>query len=227
MYLLLIPLLAILALAYLPQTYVQGVIKRYSKERPELGATGAEFARRLLDGQGLGHVKVEATKSGDHYDPDAKVVRLAPERYSGRSLAAVVIAAHEVGHAIQDAKGYRPLSERTKMAKRSAGVDKIAGLIMLASPVLLLISRNPFVMITDYLAGAALMLITIVMHVLTLPVEFDASFGRAMPLLKAEGGLPKADWPAARKILRAAAFTYVAAAAMSLLNVSRWFRLFR
>lgn len=227
MFLLLIPLLAIIALAYLPQLYVQRVIGRYSRERPELGATGAEYARWLLGKQGLGHVKVEATKTGDHYDPDAKAVRLMPERFSGRSLAALVIAAHEVGHAIQDAQGYRPLAERTKMAKRSAGVDRIAGLVMLASPVLLLISKNPMLMLVDYLAGAALMLVTIVMHVLTLPVEFDASFRRAMPLLKGEGGLPKADWPAARKILRAAAFTYVAAAAMSLLNVSRWFRIFR
>ncbi len=227
MSLLLIALLGILVLAYLPQAWVRGVIARYSAERPDIPGTGGELARHLLDAMNLGEVKVELSKEGDHYDPEAKAVRLAPERFHGRSLAAIVIAAHEVGHAMQDATHYRPLKQRTAMAKSMRGVERLAGIIMLASPFLMLLSKSPVIFIMSYLAGALVMASTIVMHALTLPVEFDASFGRALPVLEKGGYIRPEDRPAARRILRAAAFTYVAAAAMSLLNVARWLRVIR
>ena len=115
-----IAVIALVAFVVLPRYWVKSVIERHSADRLDIPGTGGELARHLLDGMKLGHVKVEEAKStGDHYDPVAKAVRLAPEHFNGRSLSAVVIAAHEVGHAMQDATGYRPLQVRTRLAKRA------------------------------------------------------------------------------------------------------------
>ena len=110
-------LLFIIALAVLPSLWVRAVIARHSVNRPDLPGTGGELARHLLDGMGLPQVKVEETALGDHYDPELKAVRLMPDRFHGRSLSAAVIAAHEVGHAMQDATDLRLLKTRTRLAK--------------------------------------------------------------------------------------------------------------
>ncbi|MEE9586494.1 MAG: zinc metallopeptidase [Hyphomicrobiaceae bacterium] len=223
----LILVLGIIALAYLPQMWVRGVIARHSQDRSDFAGTGGEFARHLLDGMKLGHVGVEETKIGDHYDPQDKVVRLLPQHLKGRSLSAVVIAAHEVGHAMQDATGYGPLKTRTSLAKLAQRIEATGSVVMLAAPVLLLVTKSPASLILSYLAGALILSATILLHAVTLPVEFDASFNRALPVLKAGRYVNERDMASARHILKAAAFTYVAAAAMSLLNVARWFRVIR
>jgi len=223
----LILVLGIIALAYLPQMWVRGVIARHSQDRSDFAGTGGEFARHLLDGMKLGHVGVEETKIGDHYDPQDKVVRLLPQHMKGRSLSAVVIAAHEVGHAMQDATGYGPLKTRTSLAKLAQRIEATGSVVMLAAPVLLLVTKSPASLILSYLAGALILSATILLHAVTLPVEFDASFNRALPVLKAGRYVNERDMASARHILKAAAFTYVAAAAMSLLNVARWFRVIR
>ncbi|MCB1548456.1 MAG: zinc metallopeptidase [Hyphomicrobiaceae bacterium] len=227
MFIIIVLLAGMLALAFLPQMWVTGVIKRHSAERPDFPGTGGEFARHLLDEMGLRHVKVETTDAGDHYDPDDKAVRLLPDHFSKRSLSAVVIAAHEVGHAMQDATGYGPLQARTRLAKQAQRVEAAGAVVMLAIPIVLLLLKSPHVVILEVFGGLVILAMTVVMHAVTLPVEFDASFRRALPILQAGRYISDADMGAARQILRAAAFTYVAAAAMSLLDVMRWFRVLR
>jgi Zn-dependent membrane protease YugP len=145
----------------------------------------------------------------------------------GRSLAAVVIAAHETGHAMQDATGYGPLQARTRLARQAIRIEKVGAIVMLAAPIMLVLARTPQVLLLEIAAGVVILGMSLAMHAFTLPVEFDASFRRALPVLKAGRYIPDADMPAARKILKAAAFTYVAAAAMSLLDVARWIRVLR
>lgn len=214
-------------LAFLPQLWIRGVIARHSDERADIAGTGGEFARHVLDGMGLHHVVVEETQSGDHYDPDAKAVRLLPQHFGKRSLAAVVIAAHEVGHAMQDATAYRPLIARTRMARQAQKVEKVGSVIMLAAPVMMILSKSPHIMFMQLAIGVLILGSTVFMHAVTLPVEFDASFRRALPLLKTGNYISSRDMRSARQLLRAAAFTYVAAAAVSLLDVMRWFRVLR
>lgn len=223
----LIGLSIILLLAFVPQMWITSVLKQHQVERADLPGTGGEFARHILDEMKLNEVKVELTDLGDHYDPMDKVVRLSKPHFEGRSLAAVVVAAHEVGHAMQDATAYPPLRARTSMAKRAAGIERFGAFVMLAGPILMLLSRSPVVLVLDMAVGAFIMLAGVVMHMVTLPVEFDASFRRALPILKAGNYVPAKDMPAARNILRAAAFTYVASAAMSLLSIARWLRVLR
>lgn len=217
----------VFGLAMLPQMWVRRVIAAHSRERADFPGTGGEFARHLLDKMQLGHVRVEVSNAGDHYDPEAKVIRLNPENFAGRSLSAVVIAAHEAGHAMQDAMGYPPLAARTRLAKQAMRMEKVAAVLMLAAPVLAVITKSPHLLLFEVLMGAMIFGSTILLHAFTLPVEFDASFRRALPVLKEGGYIRNEDIPAARSILKAAAFTYVAAAGMSLLDVMRWFRILR
>ena len=214
-------------LAFLPQMWIRGVIARHSDERPDFAGTGGEFARHVLDGMGLYHVVVEETQKGDHYDPEAKAVRLLPQHFGKRSLAAVVIAAHEVGHAMQDATAYGPLTARTRLARQAQKVEKLGSVVMIAAPIMMILSKSPHIMLMQLGIGGRILGSTIFMHAVTLPVEFDASFRRALPLLKAGNFISARDMRSARQLLRAAAFTYVAAAAVSLLDVMRWVRVLR
>lgn len=214
-------------LAVLPGWWVKSVIQRHSVHRDDFPGSGGELARHLLDEMKLNDVGVEQTDMGDHYDPRAKVVRLTPANFSGRSLSAVVIAAHEVGHAMQDATDYPPLRRRTKLAEQAGKAQALGVVVMLAAPVVLALVKAPSVLIVQILLGVGIFSFSVLMHAVTLPVEYDASFRRALPVLKAGNFVRDEDMPAARKILKAAALTYVAAAAMSLLNIAQWFRILR
>ena len=220
-------ILAVLALTILPSFWVQAVIKRYREPANRYARTGGQTARHLLDTLGLRNVVAEVTDGGDHYDPLAKAVRLTKDNFYGRSLTAVTIAAHEVGHAMQDARGFGPLRLRTQLVHWVAPIEKLgAGMLMLA-PLMGAVTRSPRLGLLG-LAGGVLILATgVVVHFLTLPTELDASFVRALPLMKQHGVIRDDDLPRARRLLTAAAFTYVAVALQSLLNIARWWAILR
>ena len=216
-----------LLLAFLPQMWVRRVIARHSAERSDFPGSGGEFARHLLDRMGLVAVKVEESGAGDHYDPETKTIRLLPAHMRARSLSAVVIAAHEVGHAMQDATGYPPLQARTRLARQAQKLETIGAVVMLAAPILMVLAKSPYVLALQVFVGVVILAMSVLIHASTLPTEYDASFRRALPILKAGEYIPAKDMPAAREILRAAALTYVAAAAMSLFDIMRWLRVLR
>jgi Zn-dependent membrane protease YugP len=221
-------LLAIVLLLVLgPGLWVKRVMARYSKPADRYGHGGAETARRLLDALDLQRVTVEPSDTGDHYDPDARAVRLSAANYEARSLTAVTVAAHEVGHALQHASGFAPLQWRTRLVKWVAPVEKTGAVLMMATPVIIGLTRLPVAGLLMFMGGLLTLGSGVVIHLLTLPTEFDASFGRALPLLRQQGVLYEVDEPHARRLLRAAAMTYVAASLMSLLNVARWIAILR
>ena len=151
-------------------------------------------------------------------------MRLKTEHYFGRSLTAIVIAAHEVGHAMQDATGYAPLQTRTRVAEVADFIHKAGALFVIAAPAIAALMRHPGGLLIG-LAAAVLMNVTaVVMHAVTLPVEFDASFNRAMVVLKHGNFIPESEMGAARHILSAAAYTYVASALIDLINLPRLVR---
>jgi Zn-dependent membrane protease YugP len=220
-------LLAMIALSVLPTLWVRTVLARHSHDRADLPGTGGELARHLLDEMKLTSVKVEETKLGDHYDPRMKAVRLMPDRFHGRSLTAVVVAAHEVGHAMQDATDSRLLKARTRLARTAFIIERVGAVVIMASPLLAAIMHHPIGMLMELGAGVLILSMGAVLHAVTLPTEFDASFNRALPVLEAGRYIPERDIPAARSILRAAAFTYVAGALLTLVNIARWLRVLR
>lgn len=219
--------LVILAVVFGPALWARGVLKWYDQERPDFPGSGGELARHLLDEGELREVKVEATKVGDHYDPSDKAVRLLPTNHDGRSLTAVVTAAHEVGHALQDRDGYGPLRTRTRLIQSTHAIQRAGSAIIFGTMILSAVVRAPSLALLGIGAGIVTLAISVVIHLVTLPVEFDASFNRAMPILDKDGYLPKQDLPAARRILRACALTYVAASLADLLNLWRWIRYLR
>ena len=216
--------LLVLALIVAPQLWIMSVMKRHGQQRPVIPWTGGEFARHLLDGMKLNKVKVEETQEGDHYHPLAKAVRLKTDHYFGRSLTAIVIAAHEVGHAMQDATGYAPLATRTRIAGIADYVHKIGAVLIIAAPAIAALMRHPGGLVIGLVAAILVNLSAVVMHVVTLPVEFDASFNRALVVLEQGRFVPKEELGAARHILSAAAYTYVAAALVDLINLPRLLR---
>lgn len=225
--LLAITVLLLLLLLFGPQLWIKHVLKRHSAERPDLPGTGAELARHLLDEADLRGVKVELTGDGDHYDPEAQAVRLLPQHHDGRSVAAVAIAAHEVSHAVQHARGERAFARRIDLVRRLAWVERAASVILLLTPAVFMLVKSPALAALEILAGLMLLGIRIVVHLATLPVEFDASFGKALPVLVRGRYLGAGDLPAAGSVLKAAAFTYVAAALATLVSLGRWLRVLR
>jgi Zn-dependent membrane protease YugP len=217
----------LLVLVVGPGLWVRRIMNRYSEPADRYEQTGRETARDLLEFLELRHVGVELADGGDHYDPMDKVIRLSARNLEGRSLTAVTVAAHEVGHALQDATGFAPLKMRTRLAAWVGPIEKIGALLLMATPLILGVTRVPAAGALMFLGGLLTLGSAVAIHLLTLPTEFDASFGRALPLLEQRRVLKPIDVPHARRLLRAAALTYVSASLMSLLSVARWWAILR
>lgn len=220
-------LVIVAIIAFLPGIWVQSVLTRYSSPDDRYSGTGAELARHLLDRYGMQKVGVEETDQGDHYDPQDKVVRLTADKFNGRSLTAITVAAHEVGHALQDHKGYKPLRYRTHLVKATQKFEKLGAGILMVSPFIGALTRVPGLGILMFFGGLMTLGTSTLVHLITLPTEIDASFNRALPMLDENKVLIDSDKRHARKLLKAAAFTYVSASLMSLLNIARWFAILR
>ncbi len=211
-----------IAIIFGPSLWVKLVMKRYSSEKPEIPGTGGELANHLIERFSLQDVKVEVTELGDHYDPIEKKVRLLREHYESKSLTAVAIAAHEVGHAIQDHQGDKRLATRTKMIPVVDKVARWSVAIIYLSPVIGIITRHPMPFSLLLLLGLSGFIARMMVHAVTLPIEYDASFSKALPLLREGNYVSQSDEKAVSLILKAAALTYVSAALADILNIGRW-----
>ncbi|MGF1643352.1 MAG: zinc metallopeptidase [Thiotrichales bacterium] len=215
-------------LVFAPQWWARRTFKRHAEPLDRIPGTGAELARHLLDRMGMKDVKVEATKpGGDHYDPMTRTVRLSPDNHDQRSLTAVAVAAHEVGHAIQHHTNDPRLALRTRMVTLAQSAQQLGAAAMVVLPFAVAITRAPGLGVLMFLIGLASMGMATVVHFITLPVEVDASFNKALPILREGGYIAAEDETAVRSILRAAAYTYVAASLASLLNIGRWIAMLR
>lgn len=228
----LIPILLLIvlvaALIFLPSLWVKSVLKKYKQPDDLFPGTGGELAEHLLERLGIDNVQVEKTEPGqDHYDPSDRKVRLSPDHFDGRSLTAITVAAHEVGHAVQHASGYGPFRARHALVNLAQVFEKTGSLAIMAMPVLALVTRSPAVGGLMFLLGIAGIAFGTLVHLVTLPVEWNASFGRALPMLTAGGYISEGQSRHAHKILKAAALTYVAGSLASLLSLYRWIAILR
>lgn len=200
---------------------VKGTFAKYSQLATRSGMSGADVARRILAQNGIHDVEVEAIEGSltDHYDPRTKTLRLSEPVYAGRSMAAFGVAAHEVGHAIQHARAYAPLKWRSlwvPAANLGGGISTfvIIGSLLLGGAA----TANGYLV---GMIGVALFATTTVFTLITLPVEFDAS-KRALASLQSGGFVSTEEFAGAKKVLDAAALTYVAAAITSLMTLIYW-----
>ena len=216
-------------LMLLASWWVKSAFEKGSKIPNLQRLTGAQVARMILDRSGLTGVVVEPTQphgmslsSGaspdldDHYDPRGKVLRLSPRVYGSASVAAIAVAAHEAGHAIQDAQGYTLMRARTAIVPVANIGSQLGGILVVIGVI--------FQMTTLAWLGLAAFATAVLFSLLTLPVELDAS-SRAMKLLTTMGIVDRTEHGQARSVLTAAAFTYVASALVSLVNIARFRRL--
>lgn len=201
-------------LAMWAQMHVKSTFSRFLQVGSQRGFSGAEVARNILNANGLHHVPVEQVGGtlSDHYDPRDTTVRLSPEVYSGRSIASISVAAHEVGHAIQHAEYYKPMTVRAaifpvvNISSQAAVPLAILGLILGFTPLIDI--------------GILLFTIVVAFHMVTLPVELNAS-SRAIAQLVQGSYIYEEERPLAKKVLGAAAFTYIAAAAVAVMQLIR------
>ena len=210
-YLLLVPALII---SFWAQAKVSSAYNKYKQVRTLNGYSGAQIARMILDAAGLFDIPIEVVNRqlGDHYDPSSRVLRLSPEVYNGSSIASAGIAAHECGHAIQHAESYSPLKVRNSIypvvnfGSSCSWILFIAGLILSIKPLVYL--------------GILMFSAVVVFQIITLPVEFNAS-SRALKILDSKGILYGDELRGAKKVLEAAAMTYVAATIMAISQLIR------
>lgn len=196
------------------QSKVRSAFETYSRQMSHSGMSGAQVARELLNAAGLRSVRIEMAQGalGDHYDPRSKTLRLSRNVYASSSVAALGVAAHEVGHAIQDATSYVPLHLRNNLVPVAQFGSQAAWPLFFVG----LLFRSPVLMDVGLLFFAGAVLFTIV----TLPVEYNAS-GRAIGLLEAGGYVRSSELPGVRRVLDAAALTYLAATAMAIAQFLR------
>lgn len=215
----LIYLLLILIIPLWAQGKVRSAYSKYSKKPTSSQMTGAEVARKILDENGLYHVNIEQTKGTltDHYDPRSKVVRLSPDIYHGRSMASSAVAAHEVGHAIQDQEDYAFLRFRSALVPAANLGSNLAFVLILIG---FFLDSAGWILLGILFFSAA-----VLFQLVTLPVEFDAS-NRAMTQLISTGIIRNEEERETKKVLDAAALTYVAAALVAVLELVRFILLF-
>tara|TARA_R110002073_G_scaffold294694_2_gene460506 strand:+ start:801 stop:1484 length:684 start_codon:yes stop_codon:yes gene_type:complete len=223
----LIVAILVVVLIFGPSYWVKYTLEKYSCPEDRYPGTGGELARILLDWANLQQVKVETTEQGDHYDPIEKVVRLTADKFNGKSLTAITVAAHEVGHAVQDRDGYLFLRLRTRLVQLAAPAEKLGAAILMIAPFVMVVTRMPVTSALFFAGGLLTLGATTLVHLVTLPMEMHASFARALPMLVQGHYLKEGDEPHARRILRVAAWTYVAASLMTLLNIGRWWAILR
>ena len=217
-----LPIIFIFLLIYGPQLWVTHILKKHHKQIDGMPGTGGELANHLIERFELIGVKVEEGKSDqDYYSPDRNVISLSPEVFQGKSLSAVAVAAHEVGHAIQFNKN-EPISQlRGKYLKKALIIQNYGVYILMSIPVVGIIFRIPHLALVTAVMGVITMIASVLMYVAILPEEYDASFKKALPILE-EGYVPEKHLPAIRQVLKACALTYVASALADILRLWRW-----
>ena len=201
----------------LPVVWLNYVFKKNDEILPNMPFNGIEFGNQLIKELELKDVSLEKTLIGDHYDLDQRKVKVGEDRLKKKSLTSISIICHEIGHAIQHAENYTPLITRTKLVKNTLWINKIAfAVIYIGLPIIFATGYLPFIKVCILLILLSLF-IGVVIHLVTLEVELDASFNKAMPIIKKK--IPAVYHDSCRSILRAAAFTYVVGVFKNLISL--------
>ena len=206
-----------LVVYFLPGLWVNYTLNKHNDILPNMPFTAKEFGEELLKEKGLDDVKIETTKEGDHYDLIDKSVRVEPSRLDRKSLTSITVMCHEIGHAIQHKEKYPPLERRYKIAKWTEILTKLSSWIFfIGIPAIVATGALPLIRVCLIIVFSSV-LISMIIHLITLDVELDASFKKAMPILETK--IPQEYHAASKSILRVCAFTYVIASLTRILNV--------
>jgi len=215
-------------LVYCPSLWVRYVMRLHGRQRDDLPGTGGELAEHLIKRFELTSVSVEETSDrNDHYDPKANAVRLSPNNFNGRSLTAVAVAAHEVGHAIQFNRQENISRLRLKYIPTAILLKKTGILLLALMPVVGIVVKAPAAVFALIVVSLGLQLLGALSYLIVLPEEWDASFRKAMPILIDGDYIGEKDVLAVHRVLKAAALTYFASALADVVNIGRWMLILR
>ena len=210
-------------LAFAPSLWIRHVMRRHGREREDLPGTGAELAVHLLKRFELDKVSVEMSEPGrDHYDPASQTIRLSPDHHDGRSITAVAVAAHEVGHAIQFGRRETVSQLRMRWIPLAMQFKRIGIMLLTLVPFVGILARSPAAIAAVIGLSLLLQVVGVLAYAIVLPEEWDASYAKALPILADGDYVDEADLPAVHQVLRAAALTYVATALAEVVNIGRW-----
>jgi Zn-dependent membrane protease YugP len=215
--------LVFLGISFIVSAVLKSKFAKYGKIPLANGLSGKEIAEKMLRENGIYDVKVTAVEGflSDHYNPVAKTVNLSPEVYSGTSISAAAVAAHECGHAVQHARSYAPLTLRSKLVPAVQASSMLTNWVLLAGMIVLATTKNPTVL----LIGIIAMSLTVLFTLVTLPVEFDAS-KRALAWLESTNVTNAEEYPKAKDALKWAATTYVVAALAAVVTLVQYIMIY-
>ena len=208
------PLLAL----FLPSLWVNYILRKYNKTLNDMPFTGKEFGNRILKEKNLTSVSINSIKQLDHYNPIEKKIHISQDKLNKKSITSIAVVTHEIGHAIKDNENYKPLKLRQTLIEKTMIFQKIGSfLLIIGLPSIFAFTKSPFITFIAALIIMACLSTNVLIHLITLPVEFDASFKRALPILKKY--VPKENMLQCRSVLRAAAFTYLAQSIVSIFRL--------
>ena len=203
---------------FLPSIWVNYVLRKNNEILHDMPFTGNQLGQKLLQENNLENVLIEPIKQVDHYNPIKKKVHISEDKLHKKSITSIAVVAHEIGHAIQDKENYKPLLLRQKLIEKTMIFQRIGSfLLIIGLPSIFAITKSPFITFIAAIIIMGCLSTNVLIHLITLPVEFDASFKRALPILQKY--VPKENMRQCRSVLRAAAFTYLAQSIVSIFRL--------
>ena len=206
-----------LLLSIIPIFWINYIFKKYDKILPNMPFDGCEFGHQLIKDLKLKNVRLEKTLIGDHYDPDHRKVRVHEDRLRRKSLTSISVVCHEIGHAIQHSQDYSPLNTRTKLVKNTQWINKLSAAVIYVGLPFIFATGSLVLIKFCILIILLSLIIGLVVHLVTLEVELDASFNKAYPIIRRK--IPEVYHKSCRSILRAAAFSYVVGVFKNLISL--------
>ena len=209
-----LPFLALFA----PSIWVNYTLKKYNKLLPDMPFTGKELGDKILQEQNISNVLIKSIKQTDHYNPIEKQIHIGEDKINKKSITSIAVTVHEIGHAIQDKENYKPLLLRQKLIEKTIIFQRVGSfLLIIGLPSIFTITKSPLITFLAAIIIMGCLSTNVLIHLITLPVEFDASFKRALPILQKY--VPKKNMRQCRSVLRAAAFTYLAQSIVSIFRL--------
>ena len=209
-----LPFLALLA----PSLWVNYTLKKYNKFLPDMPFTGKELGDKILQEQDISNVLIKPIKQMDHYNPIEKQIHIGEDKINKKSITSIAVTVHEIGHAIQDKENYKPLKLRQSLMEKTLMFQRLGSfLLIIGLPSIFTLTKSPFITFIAAIIIMGCLSTNVLIHLITLPVEFDASFKRALPILKKY--VPSENLKQCRSVLRAAAFTYLAQSIVSIFRL--------
>ena len=203
---------------FLPSLWVNYILKKYNKVLPDMPFTGRQLGKKILQEERINNVSINPIQQLDHYNPKEKKINISTDKLDKKSITSIAVVAHEIGHAIQDREEYKPLILRQSLIEKTMIFQRIGSfLLIIGLPSIFAFTKNPLITLIAAIIIMGCLSTNVLIHLITLPVEFDASFKKALPILRKY--VPKQNLHQCKSVLRAAALTYLAQSIISIFRL--------